>query len=309
MALLIKEMLSPRKEERDAARGIRFIGSISKRFFHVLPQAVLCLKDSSETPVEQSYREQLYAQAHLLRCLSSLYHKSFLCRDTDDQGLFFAGLLYHKLVCLCKLDCSFNSYNACKTLPYMCLIHRDRFCPDPVIAQHISFGPGVTGNTQGIESLNKNCKSRMKTWTCGRTGFLRSFMSSFYECIVGQFDVLGKGHNASGFLQRARECTAGIHNGFRFPQYDPQNSNMCYTCRRKNCSDLVILKEKAITVLGEGSLFETLPQYMQFLDECKKDLPRCAPLSTKFFFSKYLLIDAEYPICLYCFEMFQLLTN
>ena len=86
---IMKQMLSSDKKEREEARSIRFIGSISRKFFLEMPNLIVALKDDDETIQEQAYREQLFSQGHYLRCLSSLYHKGCLKRELDEVGLFF----------------------------------------------------------------------------------------------------------------------------------------------------------------------------------------------------------------------------
>ena len=130
MVEVIKKMMSPDKKERQEARSIRFIGSISQKCFLAFPDLVDCLKDDNETASEKAYREQLYLQVHLLRCLSSTYHKGCMHRQFDEEGLLILGLQYHKLCCLCDLDLSHNAYNACKLVPYLCFEYRDLFTPD-----------------------------------------------------------------------------------------------------------------------------------------------------------------------------------
>ena len=74
MAAIMKQMLSSDKKEREEAKSIRFIDSISRKFFLEMPHLVLALKDGDKTIEEQAYREQLFSQAHYLWWLASLYH-------------------------------------------------------------------------------------------------------------------------------------------------------------------------------------------------------------------------------------------
>ena len=153
MVEVIKKMMSPDKKERQEARSIRFIGSISQKCFLAFPDLVDCLKDDNETASEKAYREQLYLQVHLLRCLSSTYHKGCMHRQFDEEGLLILGLQYHKLCCLCDLDLSHNAYNACKLVPYLCFEYRDLFTPD--LDFSVFFGPGLCG----IKQLNTSTSS------------------------------------------------------------------------------------------------------------------------------------------------------
>lgn len=307
MAYLIKEMLSPSKHERDEARSVRFIGKISSRFFHVLPEAVLCLIDSDETVVEKCYREQIYAQAHYLRCLSSLYHKPTMHRDLDDQALFHVGLLYHKLVSLCDLDCAFNTYNSCKTLPYMCLKDRDRYTP--AFNPHVFLGPGLAGIMQAIEALNKLIKSRLITWTSGRGGFLGNFLSNFYELLVGQYDVLKKAISPSRFFRKAEASEPGNGKGFRFPEYNP-NKNMCYTCRRAECNGMKQLSVFRADLLKNDAAFskvyEQLPLWLESPKDCSSALPEMVPMTLATFMADFLLFDDSKQICEFCFVSYQI---
>ena len=167
MVEFIKQMMSSDKKERQEACSIHFmiIGSISssQKCFLTFPDFVDCLKDDNESVQEQAYREQLYLQVHLLRCLSSAYHKSCLHRGFDEEGLLLLGLQYHKLCCLCDLDLTHNSYNACKLVPYMSFAYRDLFSPDLDLS--VFFGPGLSGIMQAIEHLNKQLRSISKMHT------------------------------------------------------------------------------------------------------------------------------------------------
>ena len=147
MVEFIKQMMSSDKKERQEACSIHFmiIGSISssQKCFLAFPDFVDCLKDDNESVQEQAYREQLYLQVHLLRCLSSAYHKSCLHRGFDEEGLLLLGLQY----------LTHNSYNACKLVPYMSFAYRDLFSPDLDLS--VFFGPGLSGIMQAIKHLNK----------------------------------------------------------------------------------------------------------------------------------------------------------
>lgn len=309
MACLIQQMLSPSKQEREEAKGVRFIGKISNRFFHVLPEAVLCLKDDDESVSEKCYREQLYTQAHLLRCLSSLYHRPCMHRDLDDQALFHVGLLYHKLVSICGLDCAFNTYNSCRTLPFMCLKDRDRYTPS--FNPQLFLGPGLAGIMQAIEALNKMIKSRLITWTSGRFGFLANFLSNFYELIVGQYDVLQKAVSPSLFFKKAAASEPGNACGFRFPEYNPiKHPHMCYTCRRSNCTDMKLLsawrEELLCTDTKFASAYAKMPAVLRFPEACLSDLPEVSPMSWNKFMADYLLFDDSKEICAYCCTSYQI---
>ena len=256
MAAIMKQMLSSDKKEREEAKSIRFIGSISRKFFLEMPHLVLALKDGDETIEEQAYQEQLLSQAHYLRCLSSLYHKGCLKRELDEVGLFFVGLMYHKHVSLCNLDCSCNAYNACKVLPYMTLKMRDRFVLDFDFS--VFLGPGLAGIMQAIEHLNKLLKSRMRTWTSGRKGFLKDFLETFYEILVGKYMVLGKAAKPSNFQTNASNCSAGIESGFRFPPYDAANPRMCYSCRREVFPLPTSLKTQQDSMCSSDPVFDQI---------------------------------------------------
>ena len=82
--------------------------------------------------------------------------------DHDEEGLLLLGLQYHKLCCLCDLDLTHNSYNACKLVPYMSFAYRDLFSPDLDLS--VFFGPGLSGIMQAIEHLNKQLRSKMDSW-------------------------------------------------------------------------------------------------------------------------------------------------
>ena len=174
--------------------------------------AIDCLKDDSETPQEQAYREQLRLQGHLLCCLSSAYHKGGLHQDFDDVGLLLLGLQYHKHVSICDLDCTHNSYNACKILPYMCFKLWDLFTPD--FDCSIFFGPGLAGIMQAIEHLNKMLRSCMHTWTSGKKKFLVQFLKTCYEVLVGKYAVLNQAVKPSNFFEKMKNNAKGIQNGF-----------------------------------------------------------------------------------------------